>query len=284
MLKRSIDYSILYFSLISCAINSAVPMCPYGCGERRIRHADLDDLMEMLEEAEEDVRQSNRNLNLAKKRVNNTFETFRKEPGKERDSENEARNSLDFHDGSSEAMEDEVCSYFEEAGDVLSQKPSEEGLRRNRLARQWEKVQAIVVKNQSLGSRSISKPRIIETGQWRFPFCNSLGNNLVQHGQSFVEVNKRVLQRAASESGRVMRTVVAESTYAVVTFTSRQAAIAARQCIADGSGLDRWTAVEEIPIPPLADAAPFNFWSCRGLCRPVTLTISDSQKIIRRNM
>jgi hypothetical protein len=64
----------------------------------------------------------------------------------------------------------------------------------------------------------------------------------------------------------------------------RQSAIAARQCLTDGSGLDRWREVEDIPIPPLADAAPFNGWSGRGLCRPVTLTLSDNQKMIRRNM
>ena len=82
----------------------------------------------------------------------------------------------------------------------------------------------------------------------------------------------------------MVKSVVDNSTYAVVTFTSRQAAIAARQCQADGSGSDRWIEVEDIPIPPLADAAPFNCWTGRGICRPVTFTIKDDQKMLRKCM
>jgi hypothetical protein len=70
-------------------------------------------------------------------------------------------------------------------------------------------------------------------------------------------------------------------TYAVVTFTSRQAAIAARQCLTDGGGLDRWIKIDELPITPLADAPPRSILHCRGVCRPVTLTISDNEKYLR---
>jgi len=71
-----------------------------------------------------------------------------------------------------------------------------------------------------------------------------------------------------------------ESTYAVVTFTSRQAAIAARHCLADGRAYaeDRWKRITEVPIPPLADSAAWDFCVCRNCCRPVTLTIDDRQK------
>ena len=40
----------------------------------------------------------------------------------------------------------------------------------------------------------------------------------------------------------------------------------------------------KIPIPPLADSAPCDICLCRGCCRPVTLTINDSQKRCRKNM
>ena len=45
--------------------------------------------------------------------------------------------------------------------------------------------------------------------------------------------------------------------YAVVTFTTRHAAIIARQCLADGSAQNRWKQVDDIPLYPLADAPPW---------------------------
>jgi hypothetical protein len=71
-------------------------------------------------------------------------------------------------------------------------------------------------------------------------------------------------------------------TYAVVTLTSRQAAVAARQCLADGSGIDNWVEIEELPVAPLADAPPWDIMFFRSCCRPVTLTISDREKKCRR--
>ena len=75
-----------------------------------------------------------------------------------------------------------------------------------------------------------------------------------------------------------------DSSYAVVTFTSRQAAIAARKCLADGRGAGKWITIDEIPVPPLADASAFNICDCRGCCRPVTVTLNDQQKIMRSYM
>ena len=40
--------------------------------------------------------------------------------------------------------------------------------------------------------------------------------------------------------------VLSHPTYAVITFTSRQAAVAARQCLVDGSGINRWVEIEEV--------------------------------------
>jgi hypothetical protein len=60
-----------------------------------------------------------------------------------------------------------------------------------------------------------------------------------------------------------------ESTYAVVTFTSRQAAVAARHNLMDGRGLDNWLNLIDIPVPPLADGDSIGFRSC---CRPITVS------------
>ncbi len=78
--------------------------------------------------------------------------------------------------------------------------------------------------------------------------------------------------------------ITRHESYAVVTFTSRQAAIAARQCLSDGSGLDGWREVDRIPIPPLADALPWNICDCRGCCRPVTLTLPSQERRLRFKM
>ena len=55
-------------------------------------------------------------------------------------------------------------------------------------------------------------------------------------------------------------------------------AVAARQCMADASGVERWIQVDKIPVPPLADAPTWNWLYCRGFCKPTTLTLSDAQK------
>jgi len=83
-------------------------------------------------------------------------------------------------------------------------------------------------------------------------------------------------------SGKAFITAMDHPTYAVVTFSSRQAAIAARQCLADGSATNVWRQVDDIPIPPLADAPPRNIFFFRGCCRPVTLTINYKEKKLRR--
>lgn len=52
-------------------------------------------------------------------------------------------------------------------------------------------------------------------------------------------------------AGKSFVTALDHPTYAVVTFTSRQAAIAARQSLADGGGVNTWKQVDDIPISPL---------------------------------
>lgn len=51
--------------------------------------------------------------------------------------------------------------------------------------------------------------------------------------------------------------------------------------MADGRGVKRWTPVGAIPVPPLADAAAGDLKTCRGCCRPVTLTANPNQQLIR---
>lgn len=118
----------------------------------------------------------------------------------------------------------------------------------------------------------------MSSGKWHF-----------SPGDSFLKRLREMAQPQVSESvptkrGSIIGGVVDRHIYAVVTFTSRQAAIAGRQCMSDGSGLGRWEEIGDLPIPPLADSSPWDICLCRACCRPVTLTINDSQKRCRRNM
>lgn len=70
--------------------------------------------------------------------------------------------------------------------------------------------------------------------------------------------------------------------FAVVTFTSRQAAVAARNCNIDGRGSSRWFTKKGLPVTPLSDAAPFDLKTCRNCCRPVTLSLNVRQKKLRK--
>jgi hypothetical protein len=85
-------------------------------------------------------------------------------------------------------------------------------------------------------------------------------------------------------TGGIADELASESTFAVVTFTSRQAAVAARHCLADSRGADRWKTVSEMPSPPLADAPVCSLSNFRGCVRPVTISINDTQKMLRHNL
>ena len=136
---------------------------------------------------------------------------------------------------------------------------------------QWSRVESMVNEAHSMdGSlRTVQNPP--DTGAWKMP-------KLAGIKKMFDDWRKA----AANTTDRVVDTLARESSYAVVTFTSRQAAVAARHCLADGRGVGRWIAADNIPVPPLADAAPFSICPCRGCCRPVTLNINDRQKTARR--
>ena len=137
----------------------------------------------------------------------------------------------------------------------------------------WEEAEKLVGSEQymvKLGGQVLK--RKLNTGRWSF------GKSI----SSKQSTTRRVVENVIP-SGVLSRITKSES-YAVVTFTSRQAAIAARQCLSDGSGLEGWREVDKIPIPPLADAVPWNIFDCRGCCRPVTVTLPPEQRRVRFKM
>ena len=167
---------------------------------------------------------------------------------------------------------------LESAGSVVLRRRKSE--RRLTPAGHWQRAQSIVLTTQhgSSGARENRRVRQIQDGRWNLPMIGMFRRLCFTSHR----LDRRVLKHAATISSQAVSTVVENPTYAVVTFTSRQAAIAARQCLADGRGSDRWKAIQDIPTAPLAESPPFNCWSGRGLMRPVTLAMNDQQKMARR--
>ena len=180
------------------------------------------------------------------------------------------------------AVEDNLrVSYSFETVAGLRQRDEEMGPRRrlnSTSSDKWSKVLSIVHEtSQEKGHVEKTKEPMVGNGRWRPLNIKEMIRNLSKH---FCEL----LSRVDSKKSELVESLASDSTYAVVTFTSRQAAVAARHCLADSRGEDRWVTRSEIPSPPLADAPVCNTTSCRGCVRPVTLSISDRQKLLRHNM
>ncbi len=135
----------------------------------------------------------------------------------------------------------------------------------------WEKVQQAVNDNNAASGNNYETT--ISSGAWKIPSCGAIMLKLW-----------RKIRFPFESTIDAVDEIKSTTTFAVVTFTSRQAAVAARHCLSDGRGVGRWIPVEDIPVPPLADAAVCDFCDCRGCCRPVTLTIHPKQQLIRRYM
>eukprot|EP00535_Pseudo-nitzschia_heimii_P006203 CAMPEP_0197187098 /NCGR_PEP_ID=MMETSP1423-20130617/15235_1 /TAXON_ID=476441 /ORGANISM="Pseudo-nitzschia heimii, Strain UNC1101" /LENGTH=1014 /DNA_ID=CAMNT_0042638587 /DNA_START=252 /DNA_END=3293 /DNA_ORIENTATION=+ len=127
---------------------------------------------------------------------------------------------------------------------------------------------------QILESNHESKPE----GRFR-PLKNLMMR--IFRGPSYMDMDPKYYGYEKDNPGAAFATDVKHPSYAVVTFTSRHAAITARQCLADGRPTNNWQSVDDIPIYPLADAPPL-IWFPMGIMRPVTPTISYYSKRIRR--
>jgi hypothetical protein len=139
----------------------------------------------------------------------------------------------------------------------------------------WAQVESIVTEANAMNSRIT--PNLVPTGAWSFTGLRGFFHQTKKKG-------KGIQKWAQQQSKEAVSNLARESTYAVLTFTSRQAAVAARSCLADGRGAGRWATLKEIPIPPLSDAAPGDIVTFRNCCRPVTISINERQKSLRQYM
>jgi hypothetical protein len=144
---------------------------------------------------------------------------------------------------------------------------------------QWDRVNSIMRAEKGPGQISSERTNNIETGVWEKPSIKSMLSSLKSE---IIASVKAVGRWTKAKSDPIASTLAKHSTYAVVTFSSRQAAVAARHCLADGRGQQRWLSLETVPVPPLADAAPCDIITCRGCCRPVTLNINQNEQLVRK--
>lgn len=155
---------------------------------------------------------------------------------------------------------------------------------RNRSSNEWHQVEAIVAdantvarsRTKSGGTNSertdsTENESSLPSGSWHLPSIQALRN------QALAQINA-IRKWVQTNSRDAVDSFSRDSTYAIVTFTSRQAAVAARNCLADGRGTERWSTARGIPIAPLADAAACDIMACRNCFRPVSVSINTRQK------
>jgi hypothetical protein len=260
--------------------------CPFGCDEYTIRHADAATLSDMEIEAEEAVREASDELRRARAEVHRFDSVAMQDSGLSQPSdplhqadgqENSKLINLMVGNGNghgSDVVRNDVefgCSgntTTSDGGRIMDTVPL-----MSTMTRYWEEAESLVEKEGLHSGRGlVRRKRKLSTGEWALPIFHA-----------GAKVVKSAAQTSGSMTGKVASKIVRTDSYAVVTFTSRQAAIAARQCLADCSGLDRWLELEDIPTPSLSDAPPWNICDCRGCCRPVTLTLPQEQKRWRQN-
>jgi hypothetical protein len=132
---------------------------------------------------------------------------------------------------------------------------------------------------RDLSSLTIAKPTSdepsLDDGVWEFP-SDCLGY-MKGHLAGFFTV----ILNWFIDLRDVNKDWESKSAFAVVTFTSRQAALAARHCLTDGRGENQWITYESLPLPPLADKAPCDIITCRNCCRPVTVTLGKNDVMAR---
>jgi len=233
---------------------------PHGCDEYSILKADVITLADLEQEAAEDVHFAIEELRQARIEIRAD-----KKPKVSQFHSIDEISSNSFSD-----EEDHLENLYEDRKVSMTDNSHENEIQRNTTnSHLWEEAVKLVGSEQYMFKRGGQvRKRTLNTGRWYNPFRKSFSSK--------ASASKKVVGNQVP-SGILSRIIESES-YAVVTFTSRQATICARQCLADGSGLEGWKEIDKIPIPPLADAVPWNIFDCRGCCRPVTVTLPREQK------
>lgn len=210
-----------------------------------LKEADLEVLKELEVEAQEDLEEANRALIEVRASVNKTDVNIE---GEETGSSFIARRRARDTSLLSSDAKTSTCSYSVSdkqsreinSGPANSQEMVSSGRRQQSSTAssesRWQMAADIANENRQHHNRARGRHSNlsgIPSGRWYFE-RQSTDISLPSHVER------------SMKKGNIVSSVVDYHTYAVVTFTSRQAAIAARQCMADGSGLGRWEELEEV--------------------------------------
>jgi len=278
---------------------SASPCCPYGCLEDRVKTASMDELLDLEEDVLLQLHKCNQDLQHARAQVltmpvvttltTPTASIVTTATGEEVTDNGSI--ALDIKDEKSVELSDISLRRVSSAtgGDGVVRRsvsvcsgdtdPDENDINGSAMSRRSEWVRLTTTNGESgLGSsmhtllqtapKATIATRIRDMADPRWWW-------MIYH-----EVKSKKWRLAHECADRLTR----ESSFAVVTFTSRQAAAAARNTLASASPsspLGQLFNLYDIPIPPLADAAPCTLFPCRYFCRPVTVGMSDMQKNFR---
>ena len=114
---------------------------------------------------------------------------------------------------------------------------------------QWEQVKNILRKDDIDNAEGKNTKPEIETGVWNtsVPTLKETASTIKKRFIDYLRAIGR-WTRIKSRNNVLTQKIAKDSTYAVVTFSSRQAAVAARHCIADGRGVHRWLSLEAVPV------------------------------------
>lgn len=290
---------------------SASNFCPFGCCEGRIRRStNLESLQEMEQKASRSLHQSKQELDAARQLFLNTLADVEDESDNDEDDDMPveiprhygiippSRRIRKIHDkrGSHHRLSQEDDS-------SPRQKLRNRGNTPQRKKKKSVTMELPEIRSPLSGNRiSLDTAQLMEsidalptpipmTPKMRKRRSSSIAwvmflcvRNMLDPRWWFWCLNEIRLKRWGVIPA-AFKELKRESAYAVVTFTSRQAAAAARQSLLQGDDNCDFAkfgmTLHDLPTPPLADAAAWTGFPCRYFCRPVTITLNDIQKNLR---
>jgi hypothetical protein len=195
-----------------------------------LKFSSLEKLRQLEEEAIEKVRQANAELVAARELVNR----------RKADNDDEPNDSESYNPSQTKKNDITNAMVGSSQEYPLGQDvPSSIRHRRSVESNKWQKAQEIASDMYGEGTTEQTK-----SSRGPCKACFKAGNLSKWH----VPILDRGMF-SGTDIGVPLKhagSILEHPTYAVITFTSRQAAVAARQCLVDGSGVDRWVEIEEV--------------------------------------
>lgn len=249
---------------------SASNLCVYGCGLKSLRLSSIEQLENMLEDAWAAVREANADLLEARARIFRG-EARKEEPTPHRETSQKPDRHIqhvDSRDDSKQSSPSHDDDDLEGAQlDRLSEHAVESDSEELRPLRSLPSITQPNLRKRvkSIRAKYAAAQDLVK--EMEDEDSSSIADDLKETEQEGCSCRPRFghrFKKGTNKAGKALTSILDHPSYAIVTFSSRQAAIAARQCLADGRGVHRWHQVDDIPTAPLADAPPCKPFFCRG--------------------